>query len=119
MLRPLRRNLRTSLAESHTAAVAIAVLLVWSLQSSWRALWPPVSRLLELVATAVAIFNIPYLGPSLITEDRTSFAISLLDLGYAAIALIAASVLSRWVYGLGALRMLQTYRTRLVRRKDA
>ena len=61
----MNRSLRQVLADSHIAAATIAVLLLWSIDGAFRALWIPVSRAVEFLFTAVAIFDIPYFSPTL------------------------------------------------------
>ena len=65
----MRPSLRRVLADSHVAAVAIAVLLLWSLDAAFSALWPPVSRALEFVFTGIAILDIPYLPRTFTVAD--------------------------------------------------
>src|SRR5712691_1302616 len=107
---------RKILAESHISAVAIAVLLFWSLESAFRALWGPVSRAAGFLFTAVAILDIPYFSHTLTLEDRSMLIITFLYLLSALIKLAAAWLLSRWVYGAGPLCSLSKYRMRLARR---
>jgi len=57
---PLKPTLRNILADSHVAAIAIAVLLLWALDDAFRALWPPFFQLVQYLLTAVAILDIPY-----------------------------------------------------------
>ena len=53
----MKPSLREMLADSHTATVAIAVLLLWSLDGAFRALWSPVFRAVSYLLTAAAIFR--------------------------------------------------------------
>ena len=53
-------SLRKTLADSHVSAVAIAVLLFWSLDNIFWAVWPAPSRGVGFLFTAVAILDIPY-----------------------------------------------------------
>lgn len=50
------------MAKSHVAAVAVAVLLLWSMDLAFRALWEPLSRIAEFLFTAIAILDIPYIS---------------------------------------------------------
>jgi len=111
----VKRSLREILADSHIAAVSIAVLLLWSLIWGFHALWIPLARAANFVFTAVAILGIPYLGPATIV-DRLLLNTTSLFLFNALLSLAAAWLLSRWVYGVGPLRSLSKYRTRLAGR---
>jgi hypothetical protein len=115
----MKRRLRQVLADSHIAAATIVVLLVWSLDSAFRALWIPVSRAVGFLATAVAIFDIPYFSPALTPADRWMLISSLYFLYSAIVSLLAAWLLSRWVYGVGPIRGLIACRSRLTRGKHA
>jgi hypothetical protein len=110
----VRPPLREILANSHIPAVAIAVLLLWSLSWGFQALWSPLLRAAGFLFTAVAILDIPYF--SFTTADRLMLTTTFLFLFNAFISLAAAWLLSRWVYGMGPLRSLSKYRTRLARR---
>ena len=105
----MKISLRQILADSHVAAVAIALLLLWSLDGLVDALWVPLSRAIEFLVTAVAILDVPYFSRILTTADR----LNLLVVGgylYSALAsFFAAWVLSHWVYGAGPLRSLISY----------
>ena len=113
----MQTSLRESLAESHVSAVTIAVLLIWSLDSGFQALWGPLSRAVRFLFTAVAILDIPYFSTSFNGEDRILLNSTLLYLFHFLITLAAAWLLSRWVYGEGPLRSLGTYGNRLIRSK--
>ena len=110
----MERSLRETLAESHIAAVAIAVLLLWSLDEAFRGLWVPVSHAVGYLLTAVAILDIPYFSPTLTIADRLMLITTFSYLYDAIIALSAAWVQSRWVYGAGPLRTLNSYRSKLL-----
>lgn len=125
----MERSLREILADSHIAAVAIMVLLIWILHEGFQAsvhavplffvLYSLVKAAAYFLATAVAIrgmpasshemnyigwFEMPFLFESLFT----------------AIAYVCGAwLLSRWVYGVGPLRGLREHRTRLARRNHA
>ncbi len=114
----MKPSLREMLADSHTATVAIAVLLLWSLDGAFRALWSPVFRAVSYLLTAAAIFDIPYFPPTLTMTDRGMLMTTLFYLYGAAISLSAAWLLSRWVYGIGPLRRLISYRSKLTGRQD-
>ena len=115
----VKPSLREVLADSHVAAVAIAVLLLWSLDSAFRALWEPLYSALSFLVTAVLILDIPYISPALSLMNRWMWIISLAYLYGAITCFFAAWLLSRWVYGLGPLRSLSEYRSRIGRRTHA
>jgi len=110
----MRTSLRDYLADSHVASVAIAVLLVWSLESTLRAGF-------YLIGTA--LWDIPNLFYSLDRADHLVLVESLIVVGtlcLRAICFLAASwLLSRLAYGEGPLRRLVRYRTIPGRRKHA
>ncbi len=115
----VKPSLREILADSHISAVAIAVLLVFSFNEFFRALWGPLSFALTYLFTAVAILGLPYVSPKLTLTDRWMLIRTFSYLLYAFSMLAAAWFLSRWVYGVGPLRSLSRYRTILTRRKHA
>ncbi len=105
----MKRPLRQVLADSHIAAVAIAVLLLGSLDGAFDALWEFVSRAVGFLGTAVAIFDIPYFSPTLTLADRSLLAIAFAYSYSAVMSFSAAWLLSRWVYGVGPVRSLTRY----------
>lgn len=111
----VKPSLREILADSHISAVAIAVLILWSLDWAFRALWGPLSRVIGFLATAVAILGIPYFSTTLYATDRLILITTFSYLLSAVIGLASAWLLSRWVYGMGPLRSLSRYRARLTR----
>jgi len=115
----VKRSLREVLADSHIAAVAIAVLLLSSLDAAFRGFWVPVSRAVGYLVTAVLIVDIPYFSPTLTIADRLMLMSTFAYLYYAIVSLSAAWLLSRWVYGLGPFRSLNGYRSKLIRREHA
>jgi hypothetical protein len=76
-------------------------------------------RLGALVLTGIAIWDIPYIPPTLTVADR----LMLITTGYffysAIVCIVGAWLLSQWVYGMGPLRSLMTCRSKLVGRTDA
>jgi hypothetical protein len=112
----VKPSLRKMLADSHVSAVAIAVLLFWSLDYAFWALWDPFSRAASLLFTPLAILGIPYLSRTLTLTDRLMLFTTFLYLFYSLVYLATAELLSRWVYGAGPLRALGKYRTKLTRR---
>ena len=109
-------SLRLTLARSNIGAVAVAVLLVWSLDTAFRALWIPVSNLLEFAARGIAIFDIPYFSGifkgALELAVFGNYAVS------AVIDFVAAYLVARWIYGTGPLRCLVASGAQLTRRTD-
>jgi hypothetical protein len=112
-------SLREVLAESHIAAVAIAVLLVWSLEWLLDALWIPFFRVGEFVINAIAILGIPYDSHVFDFADRQTVFFSLFYCFLALTAIATAWTLSRWVYGIGPLKTLREYHKKFVRRSHA
>ena len=111
--------LRQVLADSYIAAVAIVVLLVWSLDSGVRTIGPPILSLVRFFVNVVAIRNIPY-GTATFSLDYWLTQIPAFNhLVDAVIRLSAAWVLSRWVYKVGPLRSLTECRVKLARRNHA
>jgi hypothetical protein len=110
------KTLRTTLADSHVAAIAIAVLLFGSLESACWALWVPLPAAVSFLLDVATIRNVPY---SATAFDRVSVLVATSWLFYSLAYFAAAELLSRWVYGMGPLRSLSRYRTRLVRRNHA
>ena len=102
------------LADSHIAPVAIAVLLVWSFDWGFRLLWTLFAPAANFLLTALAIRGIPYVYSTLV--DRIAWTVTLVYFLSASINLLAAWLLSRWVYGIGPLRCLSKYRPRLTGR---
>ncbi len=95
----MRPSLREILADSHIAAVTIAVLLLWTLDGTFRAPWGPLSSVAGFLFTAVAILDIPYFSPVLSRADRLLVITTLLYLSGAVISFSAAWLLSQWVFG--------------------
>ena len=109
-------SLREVLAESHVAGAAVAVLLLWSLDFGFKALWGPLSRIGTFLFTAIAILDIPYFSFSPL--DRFMLITSLLYAAGALMSLAAAWFLSHWVHGMGPIGTLTTYRPRLTKEKQ-
>lgn len=112
----MRPSLREILADTHIAAVAIAVLLLWTLDGTFRALWGPLSSVAGFLFTSVAILDIPYFSPVLSRADRLLVFTTLMYLSSAVISFSTAWLLSRWVFGVAPLRSLSAYRAKLTRR---
>jgi hypothetical protein len=101
------------------ASVAIALLLLWSLDAAFHGLWDPVSSLGGFFLTAIAIRDIPYFSSSLNTVDRLRLIISGYFLYGAIASFSAAWLLSRWVYGMNPVRSLAECRSALNGKKRA
>jgi hypothetical protein len=111
----VRPTFRGVLADSHIAAVSIAVLLLRGLESGVKALQGPLFRCADFLVNAVAIRGIPYGSGTFTLID---LAIPLGYLTEAMTAFAAAWLVSRWVYGLGPFCSLSKCRARLTRRSD-
>jgi hypothetical protein len=112
----VKRSWTDRLAESHVAAVAIALLLAWSLEAAFAGVWGPLSHLLGYLMTAAAILDVPYFSRTLTTMDRLELLVAGAELFYAFVYLAAACLLSGYVYGTGPIRSLSQYRSILQRR---
>jgi hypothetical protein len=111
----VKTSFRQILTDSHVSAVAIVVLLLWSLNYLLDAVWDPTLQAVSYLATAVAILGLP--TPPLFTfARRTMLITSISYVIYALISFAAAWFLARWVYGAGPLSSLKSYRERLARR---
>jgi len=115
----MRPSLRQVLADSHVAVVAIALLLLWSLDAAFQALWPPVSHAMNFVFTAIAILDIPYFSRTFTVADWSMLVMTLAYLYSSIVSFSAAWLLSKWIYGTGPFSTLMAYRSRLIRTKHA
>jgi hypothetical protein len=107
-----KQSLRRVLAESHIAAVAIAMLLLWALGCVCELLWFPVSGSVGNLITALQFSDFSVL----IQRPGAYFQPVLLLSSLAISYFVGAWALSRWVYGVGPLQALSAHRSRLVRR---
>jgi len=105
----MKPSVRQVLADSHIAAIAILLLLLWPIEPMFRTLWLPLYNLGSFLATAVAIRGVPSSSP----YDRLTFGTASIALFEAVSSVTAAWLLSSWVYGEGPLRSLSKYRGRL------
>lgn len=112
----MKRSLRDVLAESHVAAVAIAIFLLLAMDAAFQPISPYVSNALVFLSTAVAILDIPYISRG---RYVMSLAVTFSYLYAAIISLTAAWLVSRWVYGVGPLSALGRYHSVLTGRKNA
>ncbi|SRR5258708_820178 len=110
-----RPSLREALANSHVSAVAIAVLLFFSVQAMLFGLWVPTFRVLNYLFEAVAILDTPYFARGLTIIDRTQILITSFYFVHAVFSFVAAWTISQWVYGAGPIRALIVHRAALQR----
>jgi len=110
----VKQHLRDILAESHISAIAISILLLWSLSSAFLALGQPFVALADYLVTAVAIVGIPSSGP-ITLGDKVMLFITGQYLLSASMSFAAACVLSRWAYGTGPFRSLSQFRNAILR----
>lgn len=111
----VKPSLRRILADSHISAVAIAVLLFWSLESLFLSMGFP----LYLAASSLFCGFITRSPVPRTLTDRDLLNAVFWYLVYAFIYFVAASLLSQWVHGEGPFRTLGKYRIRLARRNHA
>jgi hypothetical protein len=115
----VRRSLRRVLADSHVAAVAIALLLLGALNGAFWTLWDPSYRIGRFLFTAVAIWDVPYFSTKPTAIDRLMLISTFYFLYSALLSFLAAWLLSRWVYGVGPIRSLAVCCSELKGRKHA
>ena len=115
----MNSRLRQALADSHVAAIAVAVLLMWAFDAFCRGLWGPLYRLFGFVLTGIAIWNIPYIPSTPTFADRLMLLAAADYLYGGFVCILGALLLSRWVYGVGPLRSLEACRSELIRRINA
>ncbi len=111
----MERFLRKTIADAHIAAVAIAVLLVWSLGSGIAALARPLLLVPGFVIDVLVIHSVSFnwfVGGFVLIPTLQGLLSAVTSFG-------AAWLLSRWVYGVGPFRSLIECRTRLARRNYA
>jgi hypothetical protein len=108
----MKPSLRQVLADSHIAAIAILVLLFWCLDSLFQALWLPLLPTIYTLSNALEIRGIPSSPQFTFAGHLWTIASSVFALD-AVIDVVAAWLLSHWVYGQGPLHLLHTYGTKL------
>lgn len=100
----MKPSLREVLATSHIAAVSIALLLIWGIESVFQGLAAPFFWLAGYIWTAIAILGIPYWEWS---DNRMMLFVTFPYLLGALFSLSAAWLLARWVYSDGPFRSLR------------
>lgn len=103
--------LHKALADSHVSAVAVAVLLFFSIGRLFVALLVPFSRVLDLLLMAIAVQGLP--SVSFTIADRIMMTTALTGLFKAFAGFAAAWLLARWIHGVGPFRCLTTLRAAL------
>jgi hypothetical protein len=114
-----RPSLRQVLTDSHVAAITIALLLIFSLESIIYALEKPLIGVGSFLLRAVAILDIPYFSSNFDALDRLTAINSAAFLYSAIVYGLAAVFLSHWVFGVGPIRSLRQYRNSIVRSHSA
>ena len=118
----MERSLRKTLSDSHIAAVAIAVLIVWSIDWASKVLFSLL--VLGFVFSGSVVMNglmwwhdgiIP-VGSRDMFFDRSLSIMTLEYLFWTVITYGAAWIVSRCVYVVGPLRTLSTYGAKAARR---
>jgi len=109
----LKPSLRAVLGESHVGAVAIAVLLFWSLLLASQFVWQNslyiVFRVADFLATAIAILGMPFISDRLSVADRWYLQKAAWQLLSSVWYFAAAFFLSRWIFGTGPFIALRGY----------
>ncbi|MGA7794188.1 MAG: hypothetical protein WCA19_14225 [Candidatus Acidiferrales bacterium] len=117
----MRPTFREVLAYSHIAAIAIAVLLVWSIDSGVKAVLSLLVLAFEFsdsVVTAGLMWwqnGINLMRSRDMFFDPSLFVMTMKYFFWTVSSFGAAWIVSRCVYGVGPLRTLSTYRTRVAR----
>jgi hypothetical protein len=108
----VKRSLREILAESHIAAVMVAAFLSWSFYDIFQAFLPFIYNASNFVFTAIAILDIPS------STFEISHSVMFAYLYSAVASLLAAHILSHWVYRLGPFTALACYWSKLAWRNN-
>lgn len=107
------KRFRSVLVESNVTAIAVAMLLLWSMDLALRSLWDPIYGVVAILFMAVAILDIPYWSPAAATRTLLS---SLPGFLAAIMLLVCAWLLACWIHGEGPIRILIGYRAKLGRK---
>ncbi len=121
----VQASLRKVLIDSHVSAVAIGVLLYLALSAAFVAVWVPINSILYLLASGAA-GEPPFSHLRLEDAARAiahggwgNLLLSLSVLFSSLVCILAAWALSRWAYGVGPLRILASYKDKLLRKTHA
>ena len=112
----MKESVRETLVETHISAVAIAVLLCWSIEWGFLALKGPVLSAFGWVLNAILILGVPFRSNKFTFSERTLLVTTVSYLFYGLVSFVAAWLLSRWSFGAGPFRSLTKYRAGLTRR---
>ena len=102
----MKPSLRKILIESHIAAIAIAVLVLGSLEFGFRALCTLLWPVATFLFTTVAIFDIPYFSHTFSPQEQYILMTAVSFFLGALANLGAAWALAYGVYGVGPMRSL-------------
>jgi len=111
-------SLRKTLVDSHVAAVTVAALLFASIGAFYGA----ADRLVYhavLFIRLIANHRLSFALRDLELRDSGMLAVTLSCFCAGAALVLAAWIVSRWVYGVGPLRSLSRYRNKLSRKSHA
>ncbi len=112
----MNRSLRDVLAESHIAAVAIAILVFWALVAAIRGILPLIVHAVAYLFTAVAILDVPSFSVGL--YERILVLKMCYGLFGASVTFAVAWLLSIWTYRVAPFQALSNCRSGLLRRND-
>jgi hypothetical protein len=115
----LTHGFRSKLAETHIAVVAVAVLVMWSLDGFFRLAWISLSAALWLIAKAADFLNIPYVFDVAQSLTRTNSSIVGGTFFNFLSPLTCALLISRSVYGVRPFRALKETISHFSRRSFA
>lgn len=115
----VKSSLREVLADSQISAVAVAVLLLWSLDAAFRGLSTPFAFTVGYLFDAITSLGLPDFYSTRLIASRFVMVPTLSYLFSASVSLAAAWLLSRCVYGAGSFRSLRNYRSTSARRSNA
>jgi hypothetical protein len=111
-------SLRKTLIDSHVAAVTVAALLLASCAAFYLAADRVVCHALFFVQL-IADHHLSTALWKLESEDPDTLAVALTCLFDGVAVVLAAWIVSHWVYGVGPLRCLGSYREKLTRKFHA
>jgi len=109
----MQPSLRRVLVDSHIAAITVALLISTAISETFFALLLALDGLFRNLAA----INFPLLRD---TAGASAFLVANVSTNLAGLVAIflAAWLLSRWAYGTGPLKMLESYRDRIPRRPN-